>query len=186
MLHDFLLHASKIQYGLSIPEVKKLAYQFAKRNRKKMPTTWDKSEHAGCDWFCGFMKRFPELSGQSNYSLSRATISPTTTLAHSTTTLRLIWRSTTTACLILWIWLRLAAKLSKMQGNNRVIADKSARQVGKIMSAERGALVPLLHAVKTVSLNCVLIFFPLNICRLTYKPISRETKAICKLLMYPW
>ena len=61
-LKDYLVKASEIQYGLTRLQVRELAYEFAFRNKKTFPTTWEQNQRASEDWFSGFMKRFPELS----------------------------------------------------------------------------------------------------------------------------
>nr|XP_053647291.1 uncharacterized protein LOC128698911 isoform X2 [Cherax quadricarinatus] len=78
-LSTYLKQAADIYYGLSVKEVRKLAYQFAESASKTIPPSWKKHKMAGSDWFSGFLKRNKDLSIRSpeTTSLSRAAgISP--------------------------------------------------------------------------------------------------------------
>ena len=44
-------------YGLSPKETRKLAYEFAVKNKKTFPDSWNKNAMAGEDWLSGYMKR---------------------------------------------------------------------------------------------------------------------------------
>ena len=75
-LVQYLLDASKMFFGLSAKETRKLAYEFATALGKEVPATWKARQSAGEDWFSGFMRhhqntlsvRTPEAT-----SLSRVT-----------------------------------------------------------------------------------------------------------------
>ena len=65
-----------MHYGLSKPQLKKLAFEYAKANAKKYPTSWDKNSKAGEQWYSDFMKRknkFLSLRKPQATSLARAT-----------------------------------------------------------------------------------------------------------------
>lgn len=49
-------------YGLSITELKQLAYQFAIKMNVAHPSSWDVNFMAGEDWYYGYMKRHRRLS----------------------------------------------------------------------------------------------------------------------------
>ena len=49
--------AAKHNHGLSPAETRKLAYQYAVKNNKKVPESWKKREEAGPDWLSLFMRR---------------------------------------------------------------------------------------------------------------------------------
>ena len=74
-LSSYLKKAADIYFGLSVKEVRKLAYQFAESTNKTIPPSWKENEMAGSDWFSGFLKRNKDLSIRSPEatSLSRAT-----------------------------------------------------------------------------------------------------------------
>ncbi|XP_055308969.1 uncharacterized protein LOC129572878 [Sitodiplosis mosellana] len=61
-LMKYVLFASNIHYGLSIVELKTLAYQYAKKIGIEYPAEWDTNGHAGKHWYYLFMKRHPNLS----------------------------------------------------------------------------------------------------------------------------
>lgn len=48
-------------YGLSIHELRELAYQFAKKLALDYPEIWDQNEKAGRHWYSNFMRRHSEL-----------------------------------------------------------------------------------------------------------------------------
>ena len=50
-LKDYLIHASKIQYGLTFSDVRKLAFEYAKENAIIFPDSWTSRKSAGEDWF---------------------------------------------------------------------------------------------------------------------------------------
>lgn len=70
----YILKASDIYYGLSVKELRKLAYEYAKRIGISYPDTWDANREASSDWQLGFMKRHPSLSLRTpeKISLQRA------------------------------------------------------------------------------------------------------------------
>ncbi|KAM3609301.1 uncharacterized protein V6R79_012743 [Siganus canaliculatus] len=74
-LVTYLTKSADMYFGLCPKEVKKLAYQLARRSNCKYPGSWDKMEMAGKDWFRGFMRRNKQLSLRhpEPTSLSRAT-----------------------------------------------------------------------------------------------------------------
>lgn len=61
-LAEYVLTCSKMFYGLSMVEVRKLAYQMAARNDIKDPDKWKQLKIAGIEWIAGFMHRHRNLS----------------------------------------------------------------------------------------------------------------------------
>lgn len=61
-LVEYALKCSKLYYGLSILDLKKLAYDFANKIKVKTPPNWEKNECASRKWFEGFMSRHKNLS----------------------------------------------------------------------------------------------------------------------------
>lgn len=82
LLEKYLIHSSKLNYGLSPQTARKFTYQFAVANNKKMPENWKNNESASYDWLRGFMKRHPALSLRTPQatSLSRGTAFNQTTV----------------------------------------------------------------------------------------------------------
>ena len=62
LLSQYLQTSSKMYFGLTPSEVRKLAYEFAFKNSKQMPLSWQENCSAGLDWFQGFMMRHKEIS----------------------------------------------------------------------------------------------------------------------------
>ncbi|KAL4711423.1 hypothetical protein ACJJTC_016177 [Scirpophaga incertulas] len=60
MLANYIKDAALLQFGLTLKEVKKLEYQFAKVNQMKYPSTWDSDKMAGEYWLRLFRKRFKD------------------------------------------------------------------------------------------------------------------------------
>lgn len=58
LLLEYLITAAKWNYGLTVTEVRKLAYEYAKENSKKYPASWDHEKIAGRQWFRDFKKRY--------------------------------------------------------------------------------------------------------------------------------
>ncbi|GBN67897.1 hypothetical protein AVEN_189612-1 [Araneus ventricosus] len=75
LLSEYFLMSSKIHYGLTFLQARALAFQYAEKLGKAMPSSWNVNECAGIDWMQSFMKRHPRLSLRKpeNTSLSRAT-----------------------------------------------------------------------------------------------------------------
>ncbi|XP_017050190.1 uncharacterized protein LOC108094242 [Drosophila ficusphila] len=61
-LLKYLLHASDIYYGLSISELRALAFQYAVSIKRNYPESWDENKEASKDWYYSFMNRHPNLS----------------------------------------------------------------------------------------------------------------------------
>lgn len=61
-LADYLLKCSAIFYGLTPNSARRLAYEYALKNFRKMPETWKMNKMAGKDWFWAFLKRHRRLS----------------------------------------------------------------------------------------------------------------------------
>lgn len=58
-LLNYLIHCSRIYYGLTPLNVKILAYDYAKANNVAYPKNWDISKQAFKDWFNSFFKKAP-------------------------------------------------------------------------------------------------------------------------------
>lgn len=74
-LCDYLQNSSRIFYGLTYDQFRKLAYDFLKQLKKPHRSAWEKHKMASKDWLLGFMARHPMLSLRKpeNTSISRAT-----------------------------------------------------------------------------------------------------------------
>ena len=54
LLKNYIVTASRIRYGLTRTQLKKVAYDFADHNRKIVPKSWTKNLTAGEDWLLWF------------------------------------------------------------------------------------------------------------------------------------
>ena len=71
MIVEYFLKASDIYFELSPKKCRKLAYRFAKANRIKIPSWYDKQQ-SGPDWLTSFLKRHRQLSLRTPESTSLA------------------------------------------------------------------------------------------------------------------
>ncbi|XP_053950936.1 uncharacterized protein LOC128858568 [Anastrepha ludens] len=62
VLMKYLLDASNINYGLSLKELRKLAYEYANKIGISYPNSWNANKEASTDWQLAFMKRHRNLS----------------------------------------------------------------------------------------------------------------------------
>jgi len=140
-LADFLVRASKLHYGLSTKATRKLAYDYASANSKRVPDSWKENRCAGKDWLRDFIRRSGNLSLRTPEatSFSRATAWNKQTKEEFFNNLKEarsrhhyppqnIYNVDETA-------------LTTVQKPERVIAGKGCKQVGRMTSAERGMLV---------------------------------------------
>lgn len=61
-LSNYLQTMTKLHHGLNPKGARKLAYDLAVANGKKIPRSWEEHKMAGRFWFTSFMKRNEELS----------------------------------------------------------------------------------------------------------------------------
>ncbi|KAJ2937102.1 hypothetical protein O0L34_g19464 [Tuta absoluta] len=61
-LKEYAIECAQKFYGLSSKEFRKVAFQMAKINNIKMPSTWETNKMAGKDWLQAFKHRHPDIS----------------------------------------------------------------------------------------------------------------------------
>ena len=61
-LAKYILTCSKMFHGPSREACRRLAFEYARVNNKKFPSSWITNGKAGKDWFYGFLSRQPSLS----------------------------------------------------------------------------------------------------------------------------
>lgn len=61
-LVGYIIKCNKFNYGLSVNQVRRLAYQFAVKQNLSYPVGWNKFEKASYDWYFSFMNRNKNLS----------------------------------------------------------------------------------------------------------------------------
>ncbi|XP_041356358.1 uncharacterized protein LOC121373696 [Gigantopelta aegis] len=146
-LENYLLTASKHHHGLTTTETRQLAFQYAKKNKKHIPSQWETNARAGEDWFYGFMARHPLLSIRKPEatSMSRATSFNKKNVGDffdnlENVMLRYQFEPQS-------IYNCDETGLTTVHKPPTVVACKGAKQVGQVTSAERGTLVTMNVAV---------------------------------------
>lgn len=168
-LADYLLKCASIYFGLLPEEVRKLAYTCAvKFDMPNIPVSWHRNKEAGADWFTGFLKRNPSLSIRAPEATSAGRASSfnrhnvneffnklgDVILKHNLLPSR-IWNLDETG-------------VSTVLKPKKIVAAKGVKQVGAIVSAERGTLVTVELAANAVGNTIPPMFvFP----RLKYKDL---------------
>ena len=75
LLVTHLIKSSKVRYGHTYKQVRKLSYDYSLSLGIKIKKSWSDNQLAGVDWMKGFMRRHPSLNlhKPENTSLSQAT-----------------------------------------------------------------------------------------------------------------
>lgn len=71
-LADYLVHSSKLQYGLTYYQVRQFAYSYAMKLERRVPESWIQNKIAGIDWMKAYMKRHSFLALRKPESTSMA------------------------------------------------------------------------------------------------------------------
>ena len=157
-LESYLKTAADIYYGLTPYETRKFAYEFAKKNNKSVPASWNTKLIAGKDWLGYFLKRHPALSIRTPQatSLSRATSFNKHNVSLFFDNLKTVYLRHNLSPGD--IWNVDETGLTTVHVPTRVIARRGIKNLGKITSAERGALVTVAVAISALG-NMVPPFF---------------------------
>ena len=149
-LKQYILQAADVYYGLTPKEIKTLAYDLCVANSIKCPKSWQDNGCAGDDWFADFFKRHPTLSLRKPEATSLARAS-----SFNLTNVESFFNNLTT---VLGrhnfqpheIWNMDETGVTSVQRPDRIVARKGAKQIGALVSAERGTLVTLACAVSAI------------------------------------
>lgn len=142
-LADYIIICSKMCYGKSTRDFRKIAFEMANKNSLPMPKTWVEKEEAGLDWLRGFLKRNPNISIRQpeGCSLSRATaFNPHHVSTFFSNFEKALQRSEKFADGSR-IYNLDETGVTTVHQPKKVIAEKGCKQVGQVISAERGTLV---------------------------------------------
>lgn len=140
-LVDYLKTSSDINYGLSFQSCRTLAYELACELKSPYPPSWDTNKRAGKDWMQSFMKRHKDLTYRKpeNTSLARATAFNKHNVDQFFDNYILVQKKYKfTPDRILNTD---ESGISTVLQAPKVIAPKGKKQVGQIVSGERGTLV---------------------------------------------
>lgn len=150
ILVDYAILASQIYHGLTIYELRKLAFNFAVSNKVDMPKTWKEKEIAGQDWGLAFMKRHKavlSLRTPEATSLQRMACFNEINVQHFYDNLQLVMDKGFTADRI---YNCDETGVTTVQRPTKQIAKKGEKRVGAIVSQERGVLVTICAAVNAI------------------------------------
>lgn len=150
ILTNYLKNCAGMYFGLSIKDVRKLAFEFADKLSLKVPLQWTENKSAGVDWFSNFLKRNPTLSIRKPEatSLSRAmNFNPVNVNMFMDKYDSLLNKHKFEAHQVFNLD---ETGITSVQNPGKVIAHKGKKQIGAITSAERGTLVTMCLAVSAV------------------------------------
>ena len=157
-LENYLLLASKHHHGLTTVATKELAYQYAVKNNKDVPQSWKTAGKAGVDWLFGFMKRHHRLSIRKPEatSLSRATSFNRKNVGDFFENVEQVMKKYSFEAGNIYNCDETG--ITTVHAPPKVIADRTAKQVGRVTSAERGTLVTMVRAINALG-NAIPPFF---------------------------
>ena len=156
----YLMQASSIYFGLTAKEVRKLAYEVAKVNGLSIPTQWETKEMAGPDWFNGFLKRHAiSLRTPEATSLARASgFNPINVQKFFTKLLYVVEKYKLGPS---DIWNIDETGVTTVQKLKKKVSAQGVKQVGGLVSRERGELVTVCVAVNAIgSVMPPMLIFP--------------------------
>ena len=144
---QYLQHASSIYFGLTPIECRRLAYNCAEKNGISYPNSWKISKLAGRDWFTAFMKRNPELSIRTpeSTSIARASAFNEINVNNFFTKLGTVYDRV--GIVPARIYNIDETGITTVTKPPKVIAKTGIKQIGSLVSAERGELVTLCAAI---------------------------------------
>jgi hypothetical protein len=142
-LENYLKTASDICYGLSPRNVRKFAFDYAVALKKNIPAGWKDKELAGPEWFTKFLKRHKTLSLRKSQatSISRASSFNKTNVNAFFDNLKAVLDRLRVGPGD--IWNMDETGVTTVQTPDRVVARRGCKQVGRLVSAQRGKLVTL-------------------------------------------
>lgn len=140
---DYILTCSKMFYGLSRDDTRRLVYECALLNKIVVPQKWHAMKSASLAWVKGFQKRHPVLSLRTpkGCSLSRATSFNRFSVAIFFKKLEEVLQRQPCFGNGTRIYNLDETVTITVQKSQKVFANKGVRQVSKATSAERGTLV---------------------------------------------
>lgn len=147
LLVKYIIRCSKINYGLTCKQIRKLAYDYATKSNIKIINKWKETHLAGVDWLTGFMKRHPELSIRKpeKTSLSRATsFNKPNVMVFFDLYEKALKKFPVSSDRIFNVD---ETGVSTVLDPPRIVAEKGTKQVGQCVSAERGQMITLVMTV---------------------------------------
>lgn len=149
-LVDYIKDAAHLQFGLTLKNVKTLAYQFAKVNGKNYPKSWDTNKMAGDYWLRLFRKRYQKelsLRKPEATSLARSSAFNKHTVSLTFDNYKKVLSKCPSDIKATDIWNLDEAGLSTVHVPPKILAPLGEKQVGSMTSAERGTTVTMIAAI---------------------------------------
>jgi hypothetical protein len=145
-LHDHIQMMEHSMYGLTVNDVKRLAFEIAESYHLKHPFSQANSK-AGRDWLCGFFKRHPDLVIRSpqGTNLARAVAFNRPKVQQFFEVYEGVLQQR--PFLPSQIWNMDETGITNVHQPRKIVATKGARQVSKVTSGERGATVTVICAI---------------------------------------
>ena len=149
-LKTHIIKMSKLFYGLDKWKVRKLAFEFAKLKKKKVPNSWHARKIAGEDWLKGFRKRMGSLSLRTPESTSLARA-----MAFNRFNVNSFFDNLKSAIdnfhpPATRIWNLNETGINTVPKSRQILCKTGTRQVGQIRSGERGVNVTIYVVVSVL------------------------------------
>ncbi|XP_047123036.1 uncharacterized protein LOC124806312 [Hydra vulgaris] len=141
LLNKYIVKCSKMHYGLTMVQVRRLAYEYANVNQLKYPPSWNHNKMAGKEWLDSYRRRHTNLSLRKPESTSAARSFGfnKTAVTDFYANLEKILRKYT--LLADRIYNFDESGVSTVMTTPKVLTQKNLKQIGQLVSAERGELV---------------------------------------------
>lgn len=160
-LVDYLKQAASLHYGLSLNEVRLLAFQYAEAAGINYPDTWKRDGKAGHQWLRSFRNRYKNdlsLRKPEATSLARSTGFNRATVASFFSNYKDVLSRYNFAPSNIWNCDETG--ITTVHVPPKVLAPKGIKQIGSMTSGERGQNVTMIAAVNAIgnSIPPMLIF----------------------------
>lgn len=140
-LNNYITRCSKMHYGLTIIQVRKLAYEYAKANNLHYPQSWDHNKMAGKEWLDSYRRRNANLSLRKpeNTSAARSFGFNKTAVNDFFRNLQEVYTKYKFTADRIYNYDE--SGISTVMSTPKILAEKKQKQIGQLVSAERGELV---------------------------------------------
>ena len=151
-LVEYVKKAAKIFHGITLTDLQRLAYRMAVANKvTNIPLSWAKDEMAGSDWARGFLSRNNSISLRTPEATSiqrMANFNQHNVKTFMDNLENVLRRNPTYGPD--QIWNLDETGVTTVQRSPKILAEKGTKQVGSVVSQERGTLVTLCCAVNGI------------------------------------